>query len=850
MAASSDRFHELTTRALAKRTAFVLGDALPPPPPPVLSKADVLGFLERLEQRKRRDAPSSPAVRPRSPPPAAAAALSSADVATLQREDVPFTRCAAYLDRLSSAPSCSAPSASACRRILAELACDESSGSSRDPSPPDATESAPASVPPCAASDAAAPSAAAAAPASEDSALSHLAPPPFLVRLLQPGAGDVVAAVRAFLADFSRLDVPALYAALPDPDAELLRDNDGDAPRGVQGVGAESSRGSRAVSSGGGAPPFDATTSAGSAARSGASRRGSKDDSGARGLCASRRGSQDIAGAETEGALKSLAAPVADSLPAPAPVVPVHSRSRTNSAFSLGGGEKSSAPASSDKSTPPFAASESGSAASTPSSGAALRAAWGASAAASSAPSSTSAPVGGGSELPLQQPPMPPSIPASGSLHVSSTAVPGTVHAVPAPPSAPSSARPPPALPPTRSVAGTSGRSVRATPRPPRPKGPDEFVLAFLGTAEEMLRSHPLWRSDAAAGGAAWEATCESLERFVLGKVHALVFGTHPLAAARDAVYASRLGALSFVTFRHLDLPEPSRRAAPGWLLAQSALRALDAHDAPCDKLACIMNACRIISTLLALAADEAGRGGGAGGGGAVGADEFLPALIYTVIHAAPRRLYSNLRFIGEFSNQRRLMSEQGYFFTNVSSAVAFARAATAAQLNMAQAEFSDRLRASRAEWGRLHSPSAIAPPRPAPTVEDYLALADGREVKGDVAALLIRPTPREVSPAAVAEEVGSGTSGEDEGAPQSQSGNAHSPVAQICTAGSLAALRAALAAVRVDMAATPPLSGPRRGLPSSAEAPPELRRLLECLGRLPHVNVQAVAEVTCGRVK
>ena len=92
---------------------------------------------------------------------------------------------------------------------------------------------------------------------------------------------------------------------------------------------------------------------------------------------------------------------------------------------------------------------------------------------------------------------------------------------------------------------------MRATPRPPRPKGPDEFVLAFLGTAEEMLRSHPLWRSDAAAGGAAWEATCESLERFVLGKVHALVFGTHPLAAARDAVYASRLGALSFVTFRH-----------------------------------------------------------------------------------------------------------------------------------------------------------------------------------------------------------------------------------------------------------------------------------------------------------
>ncbi len=42
-----------------------------------------------------------------------------------------------------------------------------------------------------------------------------------------------------------------------------------------------------------------------------------------------------------------------------------------------------------------------------------------------------------------------------------------------------------------------------------------------------------------------------------------------------------------------------------------------------------------------------------------IGADEFLPALIYTVLHANPLQLSSNLRFIGEYRNPSKLMSEQ-----------------------------------------------------------------------------------------------------------------------------------------------------------------------------------------------
>lgn len=52
-------------------------------------------------------------------------------------------------------------------------------------------------------------------------------------------------------------------------------------------------------------------------------------------------------------------------------------------------------------------------------------------------------------------------------------------------------------------------------------------------------------------------------------------------------------------------------------------------------KAACIMNCCRVISTILTIMSKD---------GSGVGADEFLPALIYTVIHANPDRLFSNLK--------------------------------------------------------------------------------------------------------------------------------------------------------------------------------------------------------------
>ena len=72
-------------------------------------------------------------------------------------------------------------------------------------------------------------------------------------------------------------------------------------------------------------------------------------------------------------------------------------------------------------------------------------------------------------------------------------------------------------------------------------------------------------------------------------------------------------------------MPEPPDILAGGWIMAADALSAMDRFENPSDKMSCILNACRVISTLLALANDV--RGGGRESG--VGADEFLPVSIF-----------------------------------------------------------------------------------------------------------------------------------------------------------------------------------------------------------------------------
>ncbi len=47
------------------------------------------------------------------------------------------------------------------------------------------------------------------------------------------------------------------------------------------------------------------------------------------------------------------------------------------------------------------------------------------------------------------------------------------------------------------------------------------------------------------------------------------VFASHRHAAKKDAALTARLSSLSFVTFKHLEMPRPPVKHRPGWVLAQ-----------------------------------------------------------------------------------------------------------------------------------------------------------------------------------------------------------------------------------------------------------------------------------------
>ena len=54
------------------------------------------------------------------------------------------------------------------------------------------------------------------------------------------------------------------------------------------------------------------------------------------------------------------------------------------------------------------------------------------------------------------------------------------------------------------------------------------------------------------------------------------------------------------------------------------------------------------------------------------GADSFLPILIYLVLKANPPNLHSNVQFIYNYRDPSKMVSESGYHFTNLQSAVYF----------------------------------------------------------------------------------------------------------------------------------------------------------------------------------
>lgn len=189
------------------------------------------------------------------------------------------------------------------------------------------------------------------------------------------------------------------------------------------------------------------------------------------------------------------------------------------------------------------------------------------------------------------------------------------------------------------------------------------------------------------SGSCDWESCVTAgLEKLVFTRLHRLLFGAPRGSAGRDTRCFVLLRTLRrFIGPAQLDLPQdmPSW-LTPVWLLAQEALAAISRYAAPGDKVECVLNACRVLSVLLSYHRSEV-----QGGSPHVAADDFLPALIYTLLQAAPPHIVSELRYISDFARPSLMMSQAGFYVTSLMSALSFMRGARPDQLAMSHESFA-----------------------------------------------------------------------------------------------------------------------------------------------------------------
>jgi hypothetical protein len=95
-------------------------------------------------------------------------------------------------------------------------------------------------------------------------------------------------------------------------------------------------------------------------------------------------------------------------------------------------------------------------------------------------------------------------------------------------------------------------------------------------------------------------------------------------------------------------------------------------------------NCCKVLYTI----AESAHR---------AGADELLPLLIFVVIRANLARLYSHTQYISMYRGAEGLLTEPGYYFTQLMSAIAFLERCDASLLTITPEEFAARMSGQRA---------------------------------------------------------------------------------------------------------------------------------------------------------
>ncbi|KAJ1663646.1 hypothetical protein IW140_000936 [Coemansia sp. RSA 1813] len=205
------------------------------------------------------------------------------------------------------------------------------------------------------------------------------------------------------------------------------------------------------------------------------------------------------------------------------------------------------------------------------------------------------------------------------------------------------------------------------------------FVHDFLEFVAAKMRECTIWQS---MSDRDFDNAREGMEKLVMNRLYPLCFSPSTSDDAdKDHVISEKLSLFRWIRSEHLDI-ERTEQTDSFLQFARTELLKINSFKSPRDKVICILNCCTVIYALLRNMKDQQQVDGD------VGADRFLPILIYVVIVANPPKLVSNLQYIMRFRSSDRMQSEAGYYVTNLQGAVAFIESMDASCLSIVQDDF------------------------------------------------------------------------------------------------------------------------------------------------------------------
>ncbi|KAF1992863.1 hypothetical protein P154DRAFT_451685 [Amniculicola lignicola CBS 123094] len=255
-----------------------------------------------------------------------------------------------------------------------------------------------------------------------------------------------------------------------------------------------------------------------------------------------------------------------------------------------------------------------------------------------------------------------------------------------------------------------------------------KIIADFLEFISKKMAQCDVWRT---VSDAEFDNAREGMEKLVMNRLYSQTFspaippteqisplkgrrrpdapgrkGQHQEDVERDEVLAQRVRIYAWVKEEHLDINPVGDKGKKFLNLAQQELLKIKSYRAPRDKVICILNCCKVIFGLLRTSSSDQS------------ADSFVPLLIYTVLHANPDHLVSNVQYILRFRNQDKLGGEAGYYLSSLMGAIQFIESLDRTSLTITDDDFEKNVEAAVSAIAERH----VEPAQPSPSLAESSA--------------------------------------------------------------------------------------------------------------------------------